>query len=323
MVGRYALNVAALVWASAFVARAADVGVRLRVRCSPEGTTPSEISRILIAELAPIPLELALEDRPPAPGTVDLELRACTEGSARAVVRAVRGESVRERIVDLGDVALDARDRALALALASTAREDDTDRARRFEPVVSAEPSASASAPLPTRPSPPRDHASARDTDRARPRSQVSALGRYVFAPSALFAGAEIALYRELFGLAVGVLASERTAALGTIRVLGAFAAPTYDVPLLPAVVLRARAEVGLAVSTGSAQSGATSRTVDALHAAIAAGPALEITLRPGFGLSAFVSGGYASSLVAGADGRDVLGLSGAFCRASLGLSSE
>lgn len=104
----------------ALPARAETTSVRLDVPCPIAGTPVDAVAEILRAQLAPMQIVVSTPAAPPPTATLQVTMDACNATSAELEIIVVHGEVRSAQRIDLGDVALNARSRTLALAVAES-----------------------------------------------------------------------------------------------------------------------------------------------------------------------------------------------------------
>jgi hypothetical protein len=283
--------------------------------CMPPETSSTEVLRILEAELAPTkvrPLEGA--DPPRGAHDVVLTVTDCTEAPSGARVEVWQHGETSELSVTLTDATPGARSRTFALALAESIRD-----------VVSATGDPGfALAPI-APPRPPQEDSRTTTSAATKRDAAMSFRGgpvfRFVPKTSTPLVGAELGVAGKRFALGMTVLGTERTTSLGTADLFAVAAVASADfVELTPVWKLRANAELGVAVASGSPNAGATAHTAAAPHAALSAGIAALLPIDARWTFDGFLCAGYAGSLSADAQGRSAAALGGAFVGVDLGV---
>jgi hypothetical protein len=294
-------------------ARAERAGrVLLAGTCMPQGARAEEVTLILSAELSPLRVEPLTPDNA-GDAVAVLGIDSCTAAPLAARVSVWRDGERREREVVLSDAASGTESRTLALALAEALRDPSVTRLAPQAPVPWQAPSRSE--PTTATPRLPDGAEAARlrpSSSKISPRTGV--LFRFLPASStpALGVSSELALDRSAFG--VVVLGARKTVNLGTLTLLAFAGDVAFDaVAISSTTFVRVRGELGAAVGVGSPSRSALGHTHIAPNLALLAGIAQRTPLSSAIDLDLCISGGYASSLNADADGQRVAGLSGGF----------
>lgn len=326
--------------------------MRVSAACVVPGTSMQSMLGILRAELAPLEVS-AIGTAPVLASPLDIAVAidACRAAPPAARVAVTRGRTRREQWIELGDVAVAARDRALALALAESVQglasgvaDESTAPPANGHPApvategtgardASAAVDRRASAPQPRAPSSGQTEpvAGASQPAGPEPKTQrgpfddplslrVGPLFRYTPRTSTPFfgAGAGIGWRRLAFGLRG--LAARDTVPLGSAWEAGILATAAADWLLLGShAAVRSGVELGAALAKGKPVQPAVGRLAASPHWGVTTSLRLVSPLDPKWDLEALVGGGYASSLTARVDGRDFMSLGGWFVQAALG----
>jgi hypothetical protein len=304
---------AALLATTPTVASGANAAVRFGGACMPPGTSVEATTAIIQAELPAMRVTIAgAEGDAPAAPSFTVVVDGCTDAPPGARVTVYGTARVDVRAVDLDDVALDARDRTLALTVAESIRRVS------FAKAAEAPPSAPAAPPLPPPPSAPTRHERSADP----PSFDLYGHGtfRYVTRTPNPAGGFELGVAHGSLGVALLGLGAWRTTSAGTANVYVLAVAPSADIVAFgPNARLVVRGELGFVSASGDPAPTAAGHSKSDVHAALAAGIAPSIALGAGLRLEGFLGGGFASSLTARAAGRDAGGFDGVFIEAGVG----
>ena len=337
----------------AWPARAETTLIRLDAPCPVTGTRLEDIAEILRAQLAPLPIAVRspLEPAPKAPlegqpaTALDVLVDACHSTDAELEISVRYRGQERARRVDLGDVAINARSRTLALALAESVqqalegREEDpgsaaSDTAFSPAPVegpVASSPTTVSTAPLaqalPPPTSPVKSTAPAEPPARATARSEpagpaiaVSPLLRYAFKTSTPYPGLDTSAAVGRYGFHLRVLANRRQAENSAVWMGALLASVGVEWLRLTRVSVRSELEVGAALAAPMSDATSVAHAAMVPHAGGATYVRLQSSLAGHWFLESELGIGVASSLTAQAYHADLMSLSGVFVQTSFGV---
>jgi hypothetical protein len=318
-------------------ARAEGPSVRVNATCTIAGTSSAAMLEILRAELSPADVSVpngspVLDDADDIAVVID----ACDRFAPAARSVVYRGGERREKWVDLTGVAIDDRDRALALALAESIQ-----RIEREQPAQASVPSPAVTTPMPTTAPTPGSGASPPESPQAsggdehgapsaapsgvphsdRPLSlRFAPLFRYTERTGTPFFGADATFGWNPLGFGVrGLVAHDDTPIGSTLQtaIAGIFAAEWFA--LGPSAGFRGEIEFGAAIATGTPNEGAVGYTRTSPHWGVTTSLLLLSPLTDEWAMDAALGGGYGSSLTIQVDDRDSGTLGGWYLNVALG----
>ena len=287
--------------------------------CLPEGIDDAGLLKVLRAELAPrqvVPLA-PISDTAVAEVVV-LALDRCTPVPPSVRISVWRGVEHRERTVALADVPLEDRTRTLALALAETLVDPGVSQPAQPEPVpwaLSKPITGPAPVPVTAR------RAIAQQPERSFWNLRGSLAFRYATETSTPAVGAFAGIDWSRVGGGVTLFGARRSVSIGEITLWVPSATAHYDLAVLSdRLRVRSVLDLGAAIATGAPRAGASSETQGSFHAALLANLVWTPWSSNANNLQGALGVGYASSLRAQADDKDVVSLDGLLLTAEISL---
>jgi hypothetical protein len=287
--------------------------------CLPEGVDPAGLSKVLRAELSPVHVEpLAPISDAVTAEVVVLALDRCTAAPPSVRVSVWHGVEQRDRIVVLADVPPEDRTRTLALALAETLIDPAVSRPAQPEPIpwapsnVVVQPDRTPIAARPVR---------AEQRERSPWKLRGSLAFRYATETSTPAAGVFGGVAWSRVGAGASLFGARRSVSIGEVTLWVPSATAYYDLAVLSERLrLRSVLDLGAAIATGAPRTRASSRTQGSFHAALHANLVGTLWSDDANDVEAALGIGYASSLRAQADGKDVVSLDGLLLTAEISL---
>lgn len=328
----------------ALPARAETTLVSIDAPCPPSGIVVEGVAEILRAQLTPLQVVVGAPSGARAATAVEVTIDACNRADETLeIVVAYRGAHSTQRI-DLGDVALNARSRTLALALAESVHHalDERDggagaqssgAARPPQPAGEAgpvqvatpqqaesqEPNALAPNPV-TAPDAPLQQPAPRPRVSSELALRVAPFLRYAFKTATPYVGLHASTSVQRFDVRLRGLASRRSVEDSSVWHGAVMAALGATWLTLRNVTIGSELEAGAAWAVPKSGESSLTRTAIAPHVGGSIGVRLVSPLARHWFLESELGVGVAASLTAQAYHVDLMSLSGLFVQTSLGV---
>jgi hypothetical protein len=333
-------------------ARAETMSVRLDAPCPVAAAPVEEVAEILRGQLAPLPIVVGATLVPPAATALQVTMDACHSTNAELdIIVRYRDQRRRQRI-DLGDVALNARSRTLALALAESvqhALEGRDDAAgdggtagsnAAFSP-ESIAPAAGRAPSTTSKASPPEPTPAPQATERPQPAAtaepasrdpgpkpqepiasalEAAPFVRYTFKTSTPYLGLDVSVGLQRYGFHLRTLASRRGVQDAAVWQGALLAGAAAEWLRFSRASIRSELELGAALALPKSRGSSTTRSATSPHVGGATYVRLLSPVAKHWFLESELGMGVATSLTAQAYHADLISLSGFFVQTSFGV---
>jgi len=336
----------------ALPARAETTSVRLDAPCPVAAAPVEEVAEILRGQLAPLPIVVGTPLMPPATTTLQVTMDGCRSTSAELDIIVIYRDQRRTQRIDLGDVALNARSRTLALALAESVQHalegrDDAAEAvgaegssaafssESIEAASGAAPSATskASPPEPTAALQPTERGQAPATAEPAQRDagvtpqapigralEAAPFVRYAFKTSTPYLGLDASVGLQRYGFHLRALASRRSLQDASVWEGALLAAAAAEWVRFARASIRSELELGAALALPKSRESSTARSALSPHFGGATYVRLLSPVAKHWFIQSDLGVGVATSLTAQAYHADLMSLSGFFVQTSFGV---